>query len=318
MGTAAGTPGGDLSPRRPDGPWHEALAYRSAEHMADRLAPHVTAAVGAGDPVVAVLAPDARDALRAAVGGDADRVEFQDPATVHRVPGFTVAVRWARQSRRISNPDGRALVIGQQLDLPGCGAEHWARLDIGLEVAIAGLPVTVLCPFPADSPELPRLGATHPLLSTAAGPQPSPGYRPPRDVLIDYPPPPPPQLGPPVAELAFGRTDLPALRRLVADIATAGGLSDEHAADVVLAVNELASNSIEHGPGSGRLRLWTGDGVIAEVTDHGRMDLPFPGMELPPPEGARGRGLWLASELSDVLQVWADNQGTVIRLQANG
>lgn len=43
------------------------------------------------------------------------------------------------------------------------------------------------------------------------------------------------------------------------------------------------------------------------------MDVPFPGLALPPVEGARGRGLWLVSELCDVLQVWSDDGGTVIR-----
>jgi hypothetical protein len=36
----------------------------------------------------------------------------------------------------------------------------------------------------------------------------------------------------------------------------------------------------------------------------------------PPPDGARGRGLWLASELCDVLEMWSDDGGTVIRLHA--
>jgi hypothetical protein len=51
------------------------------------------------------------------------------------------------------------------------------------------------------------------------------------------------------------------------------------------------------------------------VSDRGGpLDVPFPGLTLPPPAGARGRGLWLASELSDVLQVWSDDGSTVIRV----
>jgi hypothetical protein len=38
-------------------------------------------------------------------------------------------------------------------------------------------------------------------------------------------------------------------------------------------------------------------------------------MVAPPAVGVRGRGLWLASELCDVLQVWSDSKGTVVRLR---
>ena len=42
---------------------------------------------------------------------------------------------------------------------------------------------------------------------------------------------------------------------------------------------------------------------------------PFPGMVAPAAAGIRGRGLWLASELCDVMQVWSDGEGTVVRLR---
>jgi anti-sigma regulatory factor (Ser/Thr protein kinase) len=293
------------------------VPYSSPSHLAQRLAPRVAVAAAAGEPVVAVLDDAARAELRAALGPDAAGVDFQDPREVHRVPGFTVAVRWARTSRRITAPGGRALVVGQQLDgLPGCERGHWARLDIGLDVATEGLPITVLCPVPDGSPELARVRATHPLLATPDGSERSTSYRHPAEALIDYPPPPPPDLGPPTAQLDFELGDLLELRHLVGSVAGSGGLASGRVADVVLAVNELASNTLEHGPGAGRLRIWTGGGVVAEVADRGRIDVPFAGMRLPPSDGARGRGLWLASELCDVLEVWSDDDGTVIRVHA--
>ena len=57
------------------------------------------------------------------------------------------------------------------------------------------------------------------------------------------------------------------------------------------------------------------EAVIAEIADGGTADLPFPGMVAPSVVGIRGRGLWLASELCDVLQVWSDSKGTVVRLR---
>lgn len=295
-----------------DGPDHLAVPFGSPEQLAGRLTPRLKEALTAGAPVYVVLAAAEQAALRDVLGADADRVEFADPAEVHAVPPFTVAVRWARLARRVTRT--RAVVVGQHVDLPGRGPEHWARLDIALNVAIDGLPVTVLCPYRSDA--RPGLAENHPLLLTGEGPQRSARYRPPPEAVVDFPPPPPPDLGPSDVDVPFGPDDLPGLRRHVA--AAAAVLGEDRAADLVLAVNELASNSVEHGAGTGRLQLWTTQGsVIAEVADGGRMDVAFPGLVLPPPAGVRGRGLWLASELTDVLQVWTDGSGTVIRVMTN-
>jgi anti-sigma regulatory factor (Ser/Thr protein kinase) len=310
MGTAAER----TTPSRPDGAWHEAVPYSSTAHLIERLAPRVAAAVSAGDPVVAVLDEATGVRLRRALGSDSAEVDFQDPFEVHRMPAFTVAVRWARTSRRITNPGGRALVLNQQLEVDR-GPHHWARLDIGVNVATAGLPITVLCPVAHDVADLPTVEATHPLVATTDGPEHSKLYRQPEEAVVDYPPPPPPSLGPPVAELSFGRDDLIDLRHLVLRVAEAAGLDADRGADLALAVNELTSNSVEHGAGRGRLRMWDQPDVVAEVADHGCMSVPFPGMTIPPRDGARGRGLWLASEVADALEVWSEPGNTVIRVQ---
>lgn len=302
MGTAATVPD------------HVSVPYSAATELAARLAPRLSTRLAAGAPVLAVLDAPERLALVAELGTDAERVRFADPADVHAVPAFTVAMRWARLGR---DTDGaRAVVVGQHVDLPGRGPEHWARLDIALNVAIEGVPVTVLCPH-RDTPA--RIEQTHPLLLTADGPRRSTRYRPPPEAVVDYPPPPPPELGHPDFELRFGLSELLGLRRRIAAAAATAGLEVDRVSDLVLAVNELAANSVEHGPGVGRLAVWVGPGeVTVEVADSGRMDVPFPGLVAPPPTGVRGRGLWLASELTDVLQVWSDAEGTVIRVSTGG
>jgi anti-sigma regulatory factor (Ser/Thr protein kinase) len=313
-GAAAGAGSGSRHRAR-----HEAVLYRSPEELAARLAPRLDAAMRTGGAVLAVLEEENRGALTAALGGDAVRVDFADPAHVHSVPAFTVATRWVRASRRGQPPDRPTTVISQPVDgLPDCGPEHWARLDIALNVAIEGLPITVLCPYPAGGPELARVEATHPLLSSGANAHPSPGYRRPQDAVVEYPPPPPPELADPEAELAFDVGGLAAVRAMVVGASSAAGLAGGRLADFVLAVNEVASNAVEHGPGHGRLRMWTTGGeIVAEVADPGRMDVLFPGLAAPPPSGPRGRGLWLASEMCDVLQIWSGygTAGTVARLR---
>ena len=299
------------------GATHEAVLYSAPDELAERLVPRLLSSLDAGAPAVAVLDAPTRAEVRRELGDAAAHVEFPEPAAVHRVPPFTVAARWARLSRRVTTSTSRATVVGQHVEgLPGCTENHWARLDIALNVAVVGLPITVLCPYRADDRELARVEATHPRLETATGLVSSGTYRPPVEALIEYPPPPPPELGPPAAELAFTADELAALRHLVAEVAGREVTAPDRVADLVLAVNEIGSNSIEHGPGDGRLRLWvTDEAVVAEIADEGHADLPFPGMIAPPAGGVRGRGLWLASELCDVLQVWSDGKGTVVRLR---
>lgn len=297
---------------RPDGPRHEPVPFSTAAALAARLAPIIDDAVVANEPVLAVVDDAVRDELHAALNGSAAGVEFADPARVHGVPPFTVAVRWARTCRRVDRSGARALVVGQQV--PGPDEGHWARLCIGLDVAIAELPITVLCPYPDSEAARSRIRTTHPLLGGAPDPR-----RRPADALAAYPAPPPADLGPPTTELAVHPGGLTDLRHVVTAVAAQAGLASDRVSDVVLAVNELASNSVEHGPGTGRLRLWAGRGqLVAEISDSGRMDVAFPGMTLPPPAGARGRGLWLASELCDVLQIWSDDTGTTARVSIGG
>jgi anti-sigma regulatory factor (Ser/Thr protein kinase) len=294
---------------------HEGVPYASGERLAAELAEPVSAAVSAGGPVVAVLEAANRAALAEALGPAAAGVEWLEPEEVHRVPAFTVAMRWARLTRRAPRPEQRTTVIAQHTELPWLDPGYWARLDAALNVALADLPITMLCACREDG-DLELLRATHSALRVGGSSLPSDTRRDPVQVVTEYPPPPPPDLGTPLAELAFTLTSLPAVRRLVAATAPAMGLDGERSADLVLAVNEIATNSVEHGPGAGRLRLWAreGPGMVAEVHDVGRMDVPFPGLVAPPPSGERGRGLWLASELSDVLQVWSGHTGTTVRL----
>src|SRR5262249_41510308 len=61
---------------------------------------------------------------------------------------------------------------------------------------------------------------------------------------------------------------LMSLRAAVGRRATRAGLSPSRRDDVVLAVDELATNSIRHGGGAGTLLMWeTAAALVCEVTD---------------------------------------------------
>ena len=73
----------------------------------------------------------------------------------------------------------------------------------------------------------------------------------------------------------FDEGTLAAVRARVREVARGAGLDDERAHDLVLAVSEIAGNSVRHGGGRGTLRVWsTAEAVVCEISDAGRIADP--------------------------------------------
>jgi anti-sigma regulatory factor (Ser/Thr protein kinase) len=111
--------------------------------------------------------------------------------------------------------------------------------------------------------------------------------------------------------------DLAKVRDQVARAAKRAGMGRREVADLVTAASELAANSVMHGGGSGTLRLWRENGtLLAEVKDGGRIEEPLVGRLRPGIAQEGGRGLWLANQLCDLVQIRSGEGGTVVRLHA--
>src|SRR3954471_10052916 len=100
-------------------------------------------------------------------------------------------------------------------------------------------------------------------------------------------------------------------RRWVAPLGLPGDAED----DLLLAVNEAASNCIEHAympatvDGTVELTFWTEAGsVCVEIVDHGRWRTPCG-----QPTG-RGRGIAMMQRLVPVVLIHYDNRGTRVLL----
>jgi anti-sigma regulatory factor (Ser/Thr protein kinase) len=116
-------------------------------------------------------------------------------------------------------------------------------------------------------------------------------------------------------ELRFGPGSPGRLRALVARYGAMAGLGEARTADLVLAVDEIATNSLRHGGGRRTLRTWREDGaVVCEVRDAGRIEDPMAGRERPAPDGDGGRGLWMVNQLCDLVQLRTFPTGAVVRL----
>jgi anti-sigma regulatory factor (Ser/Thr protein kinase) len=100
----------------------------------------------------------------------------------------------------------------------------------------------------------------------------------------------------------------------VASCAEAAGLADGRLEDFVVAVNELLTNAVRHGGGSGHVELWREDGfVVCEVIDQGT-GLADPRPDRPPVDEPGGWGLWLAGELTDAIEIETGAEGTTVRI----
>lgn len=111
--------------------------------------------------------------------------------------------------------------------------------------------------------------------------------------------------------------NLAELRGHVLRLARRAGLPEERAQDFALAVYEAVTNAVKHAGGGGQLAVVRDDQrrLIADVHDTG------PGMPcavtitLPPPTATGGRGLWLASNLVDHVDVRSEPEGTTVHLE---
>jgi anti-sigma regulatory factor (Ser/Thr protein kinase) len=116
-------------------------------------------------------------------------------------------------------------------------------------------------------------------------------------------------------ELTFTSEQLESLRRFVLRGAANASLGSDRTGDLVLAVNELATNSLRHGGGEGTLRMWReADTLLCEVHDRGHITEPLIGRNPPTANKSSGRGLWVVNHLCDLVQIRSTPMGSVVRV----
>ncbi|MFI5698060.1 anti-sigma factor RsbA family regulatory protein [Kribbella sp. NPDC051586] len=114
----------------------------------------------------------------------------------------------------------------------------------------------------------------------------------------------------------FGADELGQVRQWVGGQASSHGVSRDRLEDLALALHEICTNSIRFGGGRGALAVWIADGaLICDVTDRGRIDNLLVGRVLPPLDGLGGRGVWLANQLCDLVQLRSGDDFTQVRLR---
>lgn len=293
---------------------HEALIYEGPDEYVEGTVPFLRAAVEAGEPTLVAVGATQRELLEGELGEAAERIRFADMAKLGRNPAWIIPF-W----REFVDEAGGRSVRG--IGEPIWSARRPAALDecqrheALLNVAFApGSSWSLLCPYDAGSLSdevLEKVAGSHPHIHREGQVEASPLFDPEPDCFAG-------ELPPPAATpetVAFGLAGLAEVRKKVARAAELAGMDPIAVADLVTATSELAANSVMHGGGSGVLRLWHEEGaLLAEVEDRGRIEEPLVGRLRPGIRQEGGRGLWLANQLCDLVQIRSGEKGTTVRL----
>lgn len=295
---------------------HEALLYSGPGEFLDGTTAFIQRAVARREPILVVVSQRKIDMLRKRLGADADWVDFADMVAVGANPARIIAV-W-RQFVAAHAGSAQLWGIGEPcyperspVELAECHL-HEALLNVAFE---ADTPFWLLCPYDLEALAADVIGEaqrTHPFLARGEGRLESSVFRQVDPAgPFDRPVPPRP---PGTASLSFRFGSLGRLRAFVAEQAQRAGLGEERAEALVLAANEIATNSIRHGGGCGELHIWSdGDFLVCEISDSGHITSPLVGRLQPPLDAAGGGGLWVANQLCDLIQIYSSAGGTVVR-----
>ncbi|GGO61087.1 sensor histidine kinase [Nonomuraea cavernae] len=303
---------------------HQALLYDGIETFAAAAARFCLDGLARGDRIMAVVTPPNIEALEDVLGADAARVELVNALEWYDAPGRTLdACGRYVNTHQLDHP--RVRMLGEPVWRGRDRAQEaeWTRYESMLNAAFAGSPVWIMCTY--DTRALPRhivddARRTHPELVTGHGTTVSPAYTEPSEFghsrdLLPLPPP-----GQDYGTRHVFDADLRLLRQYVTAWAAAGELPAETADRLVIVVNEVAANAVEHGGGRGDILLWTeDDSICCDIRDAGRPDGEglelFAGYLPPTSATARGYGLWVARQLCDLVEVRTGQAGTQVRLR---
>jgi len=110
-------------------------------------------------------------------------------------------------------------------------------------------------------------------------------------------------------------TDLSAVRAVVYRYSREAGLPEARAIDVVLAVSEVAANTVRHAKTPGSLTIWYDtEEIICQIQDDGIIADPLAGRRKPSLDAMGGHGLWIVHQVCDGVEMRSDETGTTIRL----
>jgi anti-sigma regulatory factor (Ser/Thr protein kinase) len=295
---------------------HEALIYDDPQGFLDGTVPFLREGLDGGEPALVAVSQVPRALLEEELGGEAAEIRFADMEVLGRNPARIIPF-WQQYLDEFEGRPVRG--IGEPV---WPGREHHEidecqRHEALLNIAFGGRSAwTLLCPYDGsalDRAVLDRIADSHRHVLGRGVAEEVSGYLDQVDCFAGEFPGRPPTMD----EFAFSSDGLAQLRRRVEAAAQLAGMPRVRVADLVLATSELAANSVTHGGETGTFRVWRdGDRLVVEVEDAGLIEEPLVGRVRPDHTQLSGRGLWLANQLCDLVQIRSGMHGTTVRLHA--
>lgn len=300
---------------------HEAFLYRGPADFVDGVSSFVRESIAASEPVLLALTRKKREQLQeeldADLDGHRDDVLFADMTQLGRNPSRVIP---AWRDFLQSQPEGkRVRGVGEPV-WPGrsrAEVREAQRQEALLGVAFGGPDeFYLLCPYDVlglTGDVIDEAYRSHPYVLEGRLSSPSDRHQPATAVpaRLEGPLSPAPDTA---REVTFATGDLAPARHAVAKWVDGHGVHPQRRELFVFAVNELTTNSVEHGGGTGVLLLWRdGDRLVAEVRDGGHMRMPLVGRVRPDQQQGGGRGVWLVNQICDLVEIRSVPGRTVVR-----
>ncbi|HEY1918789.1 MAG TPA: sensor histidine kinase [Streptosporangiaceae bacterium] len=303
MATASG--GGELS--------HRVLFYRDEQEYLAQIAAFARGGLAQAEAVFVALPGGRGQRVSEALNSLSPQVSYADMAEAGRNPARIIP-----QLREfIETHPGRRVRFVSESAWPGRSAAELreaARHEALTNLAFDGAPLTIMCLYDRRlaGSVIDTARRTHPAVLHEGQTQVSAHYAGPSDMPPDCDralPPPPGN----AAVLAY-RTDLRTMRDAVTEHARRSGLSEDRTASLVLAVSELAANTLRHTSSGGTLHIWrTSREILCQVRDQGWIADPLAGRTRRPATEP-GHGLWVVNQVCDLVELRTGPSGTTFRL----
>ena len=294
---------------------HQALFYRGSEDYLDGVGRFLEPGMEADEPIALAVPRSRATLLRDRLSAWSPEIELLDMVEVGRNPARIIPSVHALLAKH----NGRMLHYVSEPIWPGRSAaeiREAVRHEALINMAWPSAQIRALCPYDAealDDAVLADAERTHPWVIRAGDGASSPDFSgssvpPGSDQPLSEPP-------SRAWSLRFGLEDLSRVRALVASSAASAGLTEERTADLVLAVNEVASNAIKHAGSSGLIRVWNSSaGLLCQLDDSGHITDPLAGRHPPAPGVDGGLGLWMVNQLCDLVEIRTSTSGTAVRV----
>jgi anti-sigma regulatory factor (Ser/Thr protein kinase) len=292
---------------------HDAFMYANERDYVAGVVPFILAGCEADQPVLVAVPSPNLDGLRGHLDSDDDGVAFVDMVMLGRNPGRIIP---AVQEFLDEHPGQRTRFVGEPIWAGRTQAEldEATRHEALINLAFANASADILCPYDTGRlrPEvLADAERTHPTIANCSGQRSSDSYADPHQFSAEGWTLPPP--GRNVTELSF--SGLGSVRQVAVDAAGRASLDPERIDDLLLAVNEICTNTLVHGSGHGVLRLWTDpENLFCEVQDEGTITDPLVGRHCVDFDAEAGRGLFLVNQMCDLVQLRSGPSGTTVRV----